>query len=247
MKALPNTQVVFATHSVQFLDPQFEPTVYSLRRDKNGATKVKFTSPDEIVEAYHLVGQKPGVFAQADIVIFTEGPTDVPVFEEWVRQILEKEGLADNPNLVVLCKDLGGDSGINQERLTPESLKKITAHPLVIIDGERDNTRALREQIQKKLKEGKVHCTLTNRCATENYFTLPAIQTVYSKCTSLPPHDTPIDKDSVLGYSKRKNGKIAKAMSVEDLKETDIWCFLQEVVKTCRNVLNQDNEEVDST
>ncbi len=148
-----------------------------------------------------------------------------------MQEILRKFG-KDNK---VLIMSLGGNDMINGKReqeiseiTTRVDVKKIYAW----IDSEKDSKDAVlkkdRSDFVKVCKKLKIDCGVSERRATENYFTARAIDAAFSDGNKkeLLPYDLP---DSSANWSKNENWKIARQMDFDELKETDLGKFIAEI------------------
>ena len=134
---------------------------------------------------------------------------------------------------------LGGSQLING-RTAHElgELKRLSGNISVIIDSERIGPD---EDIPKDRKEFKEICEnlgfrilVTQKRATENYLSEPAIQKVKdSKYKALGEYQKL--KDAEHPWNKSENWRIAREMELSELKGTDLLEFLIESVTKKRN------------
>ena len=102
---------------------------------------------------------------------------------------------------------------------------------LAIID--RDlGSRKVRKRFVKNCETAGIAVHRLKRHSIENYFTIEALRSVFP--ADIPVELTEIKPDVALaaqvGFNvKKSNGKIAKAMHLDDIQDTDLFKFLQEV------------------
>jgi hypothetical protein len=88
----------------------------------------------------------------------------------------------------------------------------------------------VRKRFIEKCEEQKVPVHQLKRYALENYFTVTAIRTVMGG--QMPSEISALDPAKKVSEQlpfelKRNGGKIAKEMSLDDVKNTDLWTFLE--------------------
>lgn len=174
----------------------------------------------EIMDCLDDIGATAADLLQADMAIWLEGPTDVPVFREWLKKI---PNYKDKRIAVV---PLGGGA-VGNPNFDFSQLKALNPKILVVLDSEKesidgkatsDKTRGL-----KNLTQHKIPTLLTLRRCTENYFSSSAIKKVYvgHSCPDKIDHYLKLS-DQVLNFSKNKGHLVAKEMVWDELKDTDI-------------------------
>jgi hypothetical protein len=176
------------------------------------------------------IGLSPADFFLADKVLWVDGPTDIPVFEAW----LSKAPFYNNANIAVLS--LGGDDAANDDF---DATRLSTLHPKMwaILDSERaregQEPKGSKLKIQKKLCGAGIKCYLTERPATENYFTGRALKQVYATCPDNIDPDGPPDltKQGLKQFTKRRNGAVALAMEWTEIQGTDIGQQIEVVLR----------------
>lgn len=219
IKNIKSKQFLLSTHSNIFLDPYNVDKIFYTHFDRNVIISDE-TSKSEML--YNL-GYSVADNLVADLVILTEGPTDIPV----LNTILNWMGLTDKYNIRLW--PLGGD---------------IMAHLDLSIFAERINVFALidsdpgsgviRTRFEQKCKDYGIKCHRLERYSLENYFTLEAIRKVF---TNIPETITEIchnkNVDEQLGSKdnsiKSKNHKIIQFMSIKDIENTDLHIFCKEI------------------
>lgn len=219
--------IVFATHSLGLA--RSAEKVFSVYSDGQ-ETKVKpFTNTPNYAtllgelsfSAYKEIG--------VDCIFFVEGITEIRTMQEFLRKFGK-----DNK---VLLMSLGGNDMINGKREAEISeitnrmdIKKVYAW----IDSEKDSSSATlkseRKQFVEVCERLGIICGVSERRAIENYFNARAISAVYSDGTKkeLTPYDKP---DPTSNWSKEENWKVAREMTLEEMKDTDLGRFIDAI--TC--------------
>ena len=150
-----------------------------------------------------------------------EGPKDKLVLDEFFR----KKGLLDRFNIKVW--PLGGDIMGQLDLSVFQQSHKLIA----LIDGDPGSSR-VRKDFQKRCEALQIPVTRLERYSIENYFSLPAITSVMKE--QMPSHVTGLDPkrriSEQLGFEVKNNGgKIAREMTLEEIKDTDFEVFLKQV------------------
>ena len=155
---------------------------------------------------------------RADLILWVEGPHDVEVFRKWLLKI------PDPKNASVAILPLAGHQAASRHFALEELLK---ANPkcLVILDSERKEAQGrvekARRQTAHRLEKANVPFILTERRATENYFSGKALSSVYPNVPNEIDRFRELNRQ-INGFSKHDNGTIAQAMDWNELAETDI-------------------------
>lgn len=159
----------------------------------------------------------------SDLVILVEGPSDVPVVEEF----LAKMGLLGRYNIKLW--PLGGDI-MDQVDL---SVFATRYRLIALIDRDPDSEK-VRKRFEKSCRDAGIPVHRLAAYSIENYFTLAALRNVFG--AQVPPSISSIAPDKKLekqlGFSvKKRNRHIAKAMTLADISGTDLAKFLAKVEK----------------
>lgn len=168
----------------------------------------------------------------SDLVILVEGPTDVPVLEN----LLMKMGVWDKYNIKFW--PLGGDI------MDKVDLSVFVEPNFVMAIVDRDdgdiNSRRVRKNFKEACEKHEIYIHQLERYAIENYFTLEVLRQVFKgnldeSITSLDPN---IKLEKQIGINvKNNNHKIAKLLSIDDIRGADLHNFLLEVKKRCEKSL----------
>lgn len=168
---------------------------------------------------------------EKQLKIWCEGITDLPALYVFVRKAI---GYRDD----VVLQSIGGWSELSNPDWPLERLWDGCLDVVVIADGDngRDWTRAERPLSQigmalmRRLEAVGVTGFVLKRYGLENYFSRAAVAAVLgpSVADHFPLGDETRASD-IPGYSKGSNGRIADNMSLDDLKNTDLFEILQEI------------------
>lgn len=160
----------------------------------------------------------------SDLIILTEGISDIPVLEEFLKQM----GLTEKYNIKFWA--LGGDIMDRQDLAVFAEQYKI----LALIDKD-PKSSDVRDRFESLCSDNGVHVTRLKRYAIENYFTIDAIRVVYPELAieTMTEIDPNVRLDRQIGWSvKKQNREVAWAMSLQDIEGTDLMDFLNLVKQT---------------
>ncbi len=211
-------QFFISTHSSIFIQPSITDRIFYTNYKDGSVHLDDITSKATIL---HNLGYSVTDNLVSDLIILVEGPTDVPVIEEF----LEKYRLLQRH--IIKIWPLGGDI-MDKHDLTVLCEKYRT---IALIDQD-PGSSSVRKRFLKKCKELGIENTQLNRYAIENYFTLNALRCVFNNQISSDLFEINPDKplkDQIHMDVKKNNRKIARAMSLKDIKETDLEKFFQRV------------------
>ena len=215
--------VIFCTHSIG-LARAVGQQVYSLKRLQEGVSEMQPLEATprlaEFLGELSFSGYRELGFQR---VLLVEGPTDVTTFQQCLRK--------RNLDHKIVCLPLGGAAMITGGRETElEEIKRISPDLHVLIDSERN---AEGEQLAPERlsfintceKLGLRHHVLQRR-AIENYFSERAIKAMKGeKYRALAPFEKL--KDVLPAWAKAENWRIAREMTLDELKDTDLGQFLE--------------------
>lgn len=157
-----------------------------------------------------------------DKLLLVEGTTDVKTIQQFLRK--------KNKDHKIMVLPLGGDSlatGNAEQELA--ELKRISAHISALVDSEK--SRAESQPAKKRQAFFEVchklgfNVHMTERRATENYFTDAAVKEIKGeKYRALGEFERL--EDAEVGWKKAENWRIASVMSWDDIAETDVGKFI---------------------
>lgn len=219
--------IVFATHSPGLAHTSSEKS-YIVKQISSGKSVVEETRKDIPLTA--LLGELsyPGYRELGrDTILLVEGTHDVKVFQQFLRFYSKEHDIVILP--------LGGGSLISAN--TKDQLKeisKLSKNIFAVVDSEKTSADATLSEDRVKFKENcevlGITCHILERRATENYLTESAIQIVKSnKYSQLSEYQ--LLKATNPSWGKHENWLIARNMTIDDIKGTDLFSFLEDVTK----------------
>lgn len=156
-------------------------------------------------------------------VLLVEGPTELRVIAEFMSVL-------DLPRSILVIH-MGGGTTINGQAADQlGGLRRIASRVLAIVDSDRDHDRGLPSQavcdFVKVCERIGIDCHVTERRATENYFSQKALHAAFgTSVRSLTPFEE--FDPRVHGWRKRANWRAAREMSREEILTTDLGTVLQ--------------------
>ena len=218
-------QVIASTHSPTVINwfARNGALIFRTHFDKEagGIWAAPATSHTEQAELIEAIGATPGDLMLADRVLLVEGPNDVPVFQAWLSKAPSQNG----QKFVVY--PLGGNT-VSSPNFPVSDLRELHPKLFVILDSERKAqakpASQEREKAKSKFDKAEIPCHLTERRATESYFTGAALKSVY-QCVAqdLDPFGDPnLAKQGIKQFKKENNGEVARKMKWTDLESTDL-------------------------
>lgn len=216
--------IIFATHSLGLARSVADEIISFSIADGHSQPR-KFEGSKNYLETLGELSFSAWREIGCDGVLFVEGPSDVKVISEWLRKI----GLSKRWALM----SLGGSETINSDGV--EAIKQVLqVHPrvAVVIDSERHAAEAEIEKKRTRFKAdcelARVPCLITQKRATENYFTDRAVK---AACGDNAVALGAFEKLAGHGWGKRDGLRIASAMSVEEIEYVDIVQFIRELTR----------------
>ena len=215
--------ILFATHSVG-LARACADRVYSVRKIDEGESEVSE------LEATPRLSEFLGEMSFSDYtelgfnrVLLVEGATDVKTIQQFLRQ--------NRKDHEIVLLPLGGSQLINKSSEAQlYEVKRISGKVAALIDSERDASGAPLARDRKAFveicKKARIKCHVLERRAIENYFTDEAVKKVKGeKYNTLEPYQLLAEAD--LAWGKAENWRIAREMSLDGLRGTDLGRFLK--------------------
>ena len=211
--------VAFSTHSIG-LARTMADELFAFRKEGTKATVRPFAGMRNFAEFAGEMSFSAFNELGFDQILLVEGATDVRTFQQWLRTY------GKDHKIVIL--QLGGDGmatgGRGQE---VAELLRITNKVIAIVDSERTShggpASARRLAFEADCKAQGITVHLTERRATENYFTSAAVQAVHGPSVgAFGPYDP-----APTGWSKKRNWQVAAQMTEQDLDATDLGPVLR--------------------
>lgn len=223
LTAYSKNGVLFATHSIG-LARSVADHIYSVKKDLNCSSVKIFEKTPNYAEFLGELSYSTLQEVGFDKILLVEGPTDVRVFQQFLRAIKEEHN--------VLVLNLGGATMINGRReYELAEIKKIANSNNIFcwIDSEKtsekDNIPKDRNEFIQICNRLGFKINVSEKRATENYLADYAVkETKGEKYNSLKEFEKL--QDSAMPWSKEENWLIARKMKFEDIEKTDLGVFL---------------------
>ncbi|HET7152549.1 MAG TPA: AAA family ATPase, partial [Candidatus Kapabacteria bacterium] len=218
---IADKQFFLTTHSNIFLDPTYVDKIFITTYDG----EVHVTDAFSKAEALNELGYSVIDNLVSDLIILTEGPTDIPILEQLLAQLK----LYDKYNIKLW--PLGGDIMDQVDLSVWSENYKVMA----IVDSD-PGSQKIRERFIAKCEEANVKVTRLKRYSIENYFPLRALRSVFKgqiddSIVEIKPN-MKLEEQIHINV-KKNNRKIAREMTVDEIMSTeDLYGFLNEVKKT---------------
>jgi AAA15 family ATPase/GTPase len=217
--------VLFSTHSIG-LARSAADLIYSVLRLDEGVSKVaRYETTPNLPEFLGALSYSSYQALGFNKVLLVEGSTEVRTIQQFLR-MLRKD------HEVVLLSLGGSDTIKNRSEAELNELKRITSNLNAIIDSEKASATAQlspeREAFRLACIKLDIPCHVLERRATENYLTEAGIKQVKGeKYRQLTPYEKLTEV--IPAWGKQENWKIASEMKWEDIKDTDLGKFLEEL------------------
>jgi energy-coupling factor transporter ATP-binding protein EcfA2 len=211
-------QFFLATHSSVFLNTQLADRVFTCRITDAVHVENATSRASVLTELGYSIADN----LVSDVIVLCEGPRDKSVLEQFFQKI----GLLDRKNIKMW--PLGGDIMDQLDLSVFQQSHQIIA----LVDGDPKSSH-IRERFAEKCAALNIAVTRLKRYAIENYFSLRAIAAVMPD-QALPAEIKELDHkrrvSDQLGFDVKKHGaKIAKEMTLDEIKGTDFERFLHAV------------------
>jgi energy-coupling factor transporter ATP-binding protein EcfA2 len=210
-------QYFLTTHSNVFLDNALVDRVFFTR----------FTSSIEIDDVTSRasilddLGYSVADNLVTDLVILVEGPTDIPILEEFLKKI------DIYPKYDIKMWPLGGDI-MDQVDLTVFAQN----YSIVALIDSDPKSAPVRARFERKCRDLGIEVHRLERYAIENYFTLRVLRSVFgSQIPQLKEIDPKQKLEDQIGINvKNNNRRLAREMMLEEIEGTDLRQFLANIV-----------------
>jgi len=222
LKSYASEGLLFSTHSIGLARVAADRR-YSLRRLAEGHSQLhEYEANPRLSE---LLGELSfSGYRELGIhkVLLVEGPNDSAAIKELLRKYGKEHDF--------LILTLGGGSLIHgdaEEQL--HEIKRITESVAAIIDSDRPKAGVKSKKSIRDFKaacdRAQVSCHILQRRTLENYFPERAIRAVKGdQARALGPYETLAEAG--FPWSKSEDWEIARAMTREELEQTDLGQFL---------------------
>lgn len=155
-------------------------------------------------------------------ILLVEGTTEVKAIQQFLRHYKKDHEIVILPlgGSSLINSDTGGELG---------EIKRISPDVFALVDSEKENANAdlsiERQKFVKICQDLIINCHVLDRRALENYFTEKAIKNVKGeKYSALGAFDKLAD--APVSWGKQENWRIAREMTIEDIKDNDLGKFL---------------------
>jgi AAA15 family ATPase/GTPase len=215
--------VLFSTHSTG-LARSISNKIYSIKRRDNISEIKDFEKVENLAEFLGELGFSSYQELGFNKILLVEGPTDTLT----MRQFLRKK-MKDNDFIIL---PLGGEQIQNLDIESQlQELKRITTQIFCIIDSEKKTSEEQLTSDRTRFKEicerNQIKICILERRAIENYMEDYAIKLACgSRFKQLTDYE---DFSGDKKWGKSNNWKIAKEMNWQDIKNTDLGKFLEEI------------------
>lgn len=217
MSEAENKQFLIASHSSIFLDTSYVNKIFWVSYNGQVAVEERTNKAKVLNDLGYSVLDN----LTSDLVILTEGPKDFVVIEEFLR----KMGLWDRYDIKFW--PLGGDI---MSQLDPAFLNE-NYNLIALVDSDPGSSKE-RERFKAKCAETDIECFQLKKYSIENYYTLTALRSVFG--SQIPTEISEIKSDIKLEKQiridvKKCSRRIAQKMTLDDIKNTDLYGFLNKL------------------
>lgn len=234
-------QFFISTHSSVFLDMSYVDKIYTVFYDG----KINIRESTDKADALSELGYLSSDNLLSDIIILTEGKTDIPVLEEFLR----KYNLFEEYDIKFLA--IGGISVLESTKY--ESLYGNYNKIIIVTDG--DNNKQSKKSVNKIRKMAAendkiIHCELKGY-GIENYLNAEVVKTYYENhkdavlgagfddCLDSTKSLFKLEK-KIEGFAKdeKKYREMAEKMTKEDIEKVPDICdnFIKKVKLVCESL-----------
>ncbi len=228
-------QIFISTHSPNFIDNSNIESMNLVTKTKDKGTEIKKLGKDNKYKVIYELGFKLSDVLQADLIVFTEGPSDIHIFKTFMEKCNHHP---EKFNISFLS--LGGDTA---RHINIDDLIKINKNFVIILDSEKkaknNPIEPWRIDLKRKVEQKGRKCIILKRRSIENYLSSHAMAKVLNvdeKILKIGHYDKVKEKINELGvaYDKIKNGiDIAKEMKPYEI-DNEIKLIVKEIIKTVR-------------
>jgi len=229
--------IFLTTHSPVFVRLSENMAVHIITNVDGKSAKGKTLSESDLQEAASIIGSRPGHLAQADIVVYVEGPYGAAIIEEWIKKWPDYESKIGH--LQLLVQGISPDELVSDE-YDLQKLKKVSPYMIIFVDKDSDNDdpKPARKKLQGKCGNLGIPCIITEERQIENY--LP--EDYFEKFWSSQLLDNWKKEKKFTRVMKKHNREIAAAMNWGEVEEhKDILKVFKEISKYADQLKPQNN------
>lgn len=224
LASFSKTGVIFSTHSIG-LSRSIAERIYSFQKQGDGTLVRAFEAVPNYAEFIGELSFSAFNDLGYDRILLVEGVNDVKTLQQFLRM------LSKDHTTVIL--PLGGDQlargGVEAELA---EITRLSKNVSALVDSERPDEK--KPPNRKRLAFGevcrklKIKVCITKRRAIENYLTDDAIKNEFgSAYGSLGPYER--IQDLAVGWAKAESWRVARRMTFDDIKQTDLGKFLENI------------------
>ncbi len=210
--------VWFSTHSIGLARAAGQK-VYSVLRHGDGDSSIhEFHGSRRLAEFLGEMSFSSHRELGFGKILLVEGPTDVPAFQQFLSR------MSKGHKVVLLPLH-----GHMPEEVAFEELLRISTNVAVLVDSERASAGAplepKRQSFLDMCAQKNIPAQALERRATENYFLDAVVKEVFGQTyRALDPYERLNDANP--HWSKSQNWKLAAAMPIAAIRQTDLGKFL---------------------
>ena len=226
-KLVGDSIIFLTTHSPVFIRPSEKIAIHAITNQDGKSATGRTLSETDLQEAVAMLGSRPGHIAQADIVVYVEGPYGAAVIEEWIKKW---PGFDDKiGHLRLMVQPIPADD-LASDEYNLVKLKKVSPYTIIFVDkdSDEDEPKAARKKLQDKCGKLGIPCIITEERQIENYLPEEYFEKFWS---SQLWENWKKDKKFTAGM-KKHNREIAAAMDWGQVeKHKDIMKVFAEIAK----------------
>jgi hypothetical protein len=160
--------IFITTHCPVFVRPSKKIAIHAIANEDGKSATGRTLCEGDLQGAASLVGSRPRHLAQADIVIYVEGPYGAAVIEEWINKWADCDAKVGHLRLMVQpipADDLASDE------YDLGKLKKVSPYMVVFVDrdsGEKE-PKPSRKKLRNRCAKLAIPCAITEQHQIEDY------------------------------------------------------------------------------
>ena len=217
--------ILFSTQSIG-LARTCADRIYSVRLDDEGRSEISdFETTPRLSEFLGELSFSGYRELSCNQILLVEGSTDVKTIQQLLRHI-------NKDHQIVLLSLAGSDLIKAASETELQEIKRITDNIYALIDSERDAPGVPlstdRQAFLETCHKLDIKCLVLERRAVENYLSDRAVKVAKGeKYRSLKPYENLSDASP--SWGKQENWRIAREMTHEELDQTDLGKFLDDL------------------